>query len=101
MHGCTYDFDLNITEMDIDDASIKDLPQISANIYPNPTDGILNITTPSNVDISITDVTGKTVYTNKNIGDNTTIDLTFLHSGVYFAKIKSVSGEKNEKIIIK
>jgi hypothetical protein len=70
-------------------------------MYPNPTDGILNIGTPSNVDISISDVTGKTVYTDKNIGDNASIDLSFLHSGIYFAKIKSELGERNEKIIIK
>lgn len=70
-------------------------------MYPNPTNGILNISTPTNVGISISDVTGKTVYMNQNIINETTIDLTFLQSGVYFAKIKSETAEKNQKIIIK
>lgn len=71
------------------------------NIYPNPTEGILNISTPTKVDIFITDVTGKTVYSQKNIIDNANLDLTFLQSGIYFAKVKSETAEKNEKIIIK
>ena len=70
-------------------------------MYPNPTDGILNIVSPSKVEISISDISGKIIYNNNNIINETTIDLTFLQSGVYFAKIKSDSAEKNQKIIIK
>lgn len=70
-------------------------------MYPNPTDGILNIISPTKIEISISDISGKIIYKNNNIINETTIDLTFLQSGVYFAKIKSDSAEKNQKIIIK
>jgi hypothetical protein len=70
-------------------------------MYPNPTEGILNINAPSKVDVFISDVTGKTVYSQKDIIDSATLDLTFLQSGIYFAKVKSETAEKNEKIIIK
>lgn len=70
-------------------------------IYPNPTNGILNIYSPTVVDISISDVTGKVVYNQKSLSNDNTLDLSHLNSGVYFAKIKSESAEKNEKIIIK
>ena len=70
-------------------------------MYPNPTDGILNIYSPLKVDVLITDITGKTVYTSKNLINDATINLTHLQSGIYFAKIKSEFAEKNEKIILK
>lgn len=70
-------------------------------MYPNPTDGILNIYSPSKIDITISDVTGKTVFTRNSIINDATINLESLQSGVYFAKIKSEFAEKNQKIILK
>ncbi len=70
-------------------------------IYPNPTNGILNVYSPTVVDISISDVTGKIVFNQKNLSNDNVLDLSHLNSGIYFAKIKSETAEKNEKIIIK
>lgn len=70
-------------------------------MYPNPTNGILTFYSPLKIDISISDVTGKTVYSTKNLINETTINLSHLQSGIYFAKIKSEFAEKNEKIILK
>ncbi|MFT5822885.1 MAG: hypothetical protein ACI8ZM_004142 [Crocinitomix sp.] len=99
MHGCTYDFDLNITEMDIDDASIKDLPQISANIYPNPTDGNITVAfaeVPSEEYlVQVIGVDGKVVLTEsvQLVGLKLNLDLMAIESGIYTLLIVS---DKNE-----
>ena len=70
-------------------------------LFPNPSNGIISIFSPSNVDITISDVTGKIVFNAKQLINSSEINLTHLNRGVYFAKIKSETSEKNEKIIIK
>ena len=79
--------------------NIDNLFDLNFKIYPNPSNGILNITTDldENIQILITDITGKEVYNqvgnSKNINE---IDLTNCISGVYVLKIIC-----NEKIFIK
>ncbi|MXN91448.1 T9SS type A sorting domain-containing protein [Flavobacterium sp. Sd200] len=68
--------------------------------YPNPTKGILNFSTAETVDVTIVDVTGKTVYTAKGINDGDSINLSSLQKGMYIAQIKGVTSQKTEKIII-
>jgi len=68
--------------------------------YPNPTTGILNFSTKENVDVTIVDVTGKTVYTAKGINDGGSINLSSLQKGVYIAQIKGNDTLKTEKIIL-
>lgn len=64
-------------------------------IYPNPTNGIVNINMNENSDISIiiSDVLGKIVK-EKIINSNTTLDLSNLEKGVYF--IESSNGENTQ-----
>lgn len=70
-------------------------------IYPNPSNGQLNISTTETVDVTIIDITGKTVHTATGINDGASLNLTSLQSGMYIAKIKGQSGEKIEKLVIK
>lgn len=60
--------------------------EISKNfaIYPNPTNGIVNV--PFGSKTTITDVLGKVVYS----GNDTQINLTGLASGIYIAYINNV-----------
>jgi thiol-disulfide isomerase/thioredoxin len=71
------------------------------NIYPNPSTGIFNITTPENVDITVLDIAGKVVYTAKGIVDGDSINLNSLQKGVYVAKINGATSQRTEKIVIK
>lgn len=62
-------------------------------VYPNPSSGILNISSNGNVDfiesISIHNLLGKTLYS-KNVNDTSTqIDLSNFSKGMYFVIIKS------------
>ncbi|MGB3946684.1 MAG: T9SS type A sorting domain-containing protein [Bacteroidia bacterium] len=57
-------------------------------IYPNPSNSIFNIKLPNQqgFSLSVTDITGRTVYTNKNATDIITIDARGFSTGVYFIK---------------
>src|SRR5690606_169807 len=69
-------------------------------MYPNPSNGIVNISATETVNIDIIDVTGKTVHQAKSLENNSILDLSSLPKGVYLVK---VSGEKintTEKLIL-
>ncbi|GGB68986.1 hypothetical protein GCM10007424_06190 [Flavobacterium suaedae] len=70
-------------------------------IYPNPSNGIFNVKTEIPVAITITDLTGKTVYSGKQLDNGNSINLSTLQKGVYIAQIESNNSSKTEKLIIK
>lgn len=66
-------------------------------IYPNPTNGIVNIDTDANVSVVVYNVLGEKVISTKNHK----IDLSSFESGVYFVLLKDEKGKiiKQEKIM--
>ena len=80
---------------------IEDFTQLSFKLYPNPSDGILNIAVQETVSVEVYDLTGKLVYTKNNINNNAQLDLTFLHSGIYLAKVTGQESSVTQKIVIK
>jgi len=76
-------------------------PTLSATnpvIYPNPVSTELQISGLSeNSNISILDITGKTIFTQNNIGK--TIDVSALNEGIYFLQIANMTGRVNYKFI--
>jgi hypothetical protein len=70
-------------------------------LYPNPSTGILKITTDKPVDIIITDITGKTVFTAKQVTSDNQVNVSSLQKGIYIAKILNDGKEQNQKIILK
>ena len=69
-------------------------------VYPNPTKGLITINTENNVDVSISDITGKVVFTKNNVSNNEAINLVGLQNGVYFAKITADGINEIKKIIL-
>lgn len=67
-------------------------------IYPNPTNGILNVDAIETISkIEIFNILGSLVKISENSNQ---INLTDLNSGTYFAKITSIEGKvKNQKIV--
>lgn len=65
-------------------------------IYPNPSNGIFNITGYDEMLVIITDLTGRNLLT-KQINKNNQVDLTELSSGIYFIRINN---EMTRKLII-
>lgn len=70
-------------------------------VYPNPSNGIFNFNTEETINVTVTDLTGKTVHTAKGIENGGSMDLSGLQTGMYIAKINGASGERVEKLIIK
>jgi len=80
--------------------------ELNYDFFPNPAKEIvyvlINDETASVYDLSIMDVTGKTVKQQSDLRSNTRnkIDLTGLTSGVYFLKIKNDKASKVEKLLV-
>ena len=79
---------------------ISDLSEIGISIYPNPSNGIFNIETEGNYEVTITDISGKVIQ-RKDVACNvsTTIDLTNNANGIYFIKFQNNEVVKTIKII--
>lgn len=67
-------------------------------IYPNPSNGIINISIPSD-NIIVTDATGKQMIIIKN--PDTKLNLSQLKNGIYFLEIDSKKRKFHEKLIIR
>ena len=76
----------------------------TSRVYPNPTEGTLNIENPSlgEFSYSIYSITGKLVGNRNNITDPVTkVDIHSFNSGMYFVKVQSAETTKTHKVILK
>ena len=84
------------------DTEIEEAATIT--LYPNPTDGVFNILFGNEEGekiVTITDVSGKIIYTN-NFDDNSAeIDLSGNAQGVYFVRVTSNNSSVVQQIILK
>lgn len=73
----------------------------SISISPNPSNGIITINTENTLNITISDITGKVVFSKNNVTTNESINLSNLQTGVYLAKMVTETGvEETKKIIL-
>jgi len=70
------------------------------NIFPNPANEFVNITGQDISEITITNQAGLKVYEDKNAGNINNINLSGLKSGIYVARIVSLSGVTTRKIVV-
>ena len=72
----------------------------SVKIYPNPTNGIININSNFNIkSIELYDVQGRILEKSFENNTTTTLNLSNRQSGIYFVKITSDKGSKVEKVV--
>ena len=74
-------------------------------IFPNPAADVVTISwnkqANANANISITDISGKTIYTRTStMSANTTIDVSALQAGLYFLNVSSNAGSSTQKLTI-
>ena len=71
-------------------------------IYPNPSNGFINIEINYNYiyDLSLYDITGKTVFLKPNNRGSFGFNIPNIESGVYILEIESYSNSIYKKIII-
>jgi Secretion system C-terminal sorting domain len=70
-------------------------------IYPNPSNGLITVDSANEVDITVTDLTGKVVYVAKAVTNQSALNLSALQKGVYLVKMSNQEGIQTEKIILK
>jgi hypothetical protein len=81
---------------------IKDNDAKSAMVYPNPTNGILNIDNPStgSFGYEVINITGKTVMSRSNITGNTTkLNMSGLAKGMYIISVTSEGKSTKHKVV--
>lgn len=72
-------------------------------VYPNPANDVINVKLPyenANVDVSVVDVAGRTVYSVNSNAAVETIDVSNFNKGVYFVKVSSNENSITQKVIV-
>ncbi len=77
----------------VGNVGIKDAEAIEGSVYPNPTYGLVNMELNTFADeLTVMDITGKTVLRKFNPGQEISVDLSEFNSGIYVIHVKT--GEK-------
>jgi hypothetical protein len=69
-------------------------------LFPNPTNGLLNITCNTNAEMIVCDIAGKIVFRGILNSKKNTFDFNSLDNGTYLLKLKAGNKEVNSKILI-
>lgn len=87
-NGCegSTEFTVNVS------VGIEENTNTEATVYPNPTNGNLNVTSKSMTNISIINALGQTVFSQDVDSDNEIIDMTQYNAGVYMIRIVTENG---------
>lgn len=69
-------------------AGTEDIQTISAAVYPNPASDVLNIRSQHPIsNVEIVNLLGQTISNHTVVGNSTTLDISSLQAGTYFAKV--------------
>jgi hypothetical protein len=78
--------------------STDEVELTGVNVYPNPVKNVATITGVADIQsIEVTNINGQRVL--NNVSNLSTIDMTSLQTGIYFAKITAAAGSKTVKLI--
>jgi len=95
-HACTDQYLLIVDDVQVlGTAATGSLTEntISVNVYPNPANDILNVTTTGKADrISILSLDGKVVSTQEMNGTSATVNVSDLTSGAYIYEVTAADG---------
>ena len=93
-NGCegNAEFTVNVT------VGIDENISTEITIYPNPTNGNLNINAAAMKQISITNTIGQTIYSQDVASDNVIIDMAQFHAGIYMIRIATENGTTVKRV---
>jgi len=81
--------------------SVGDFNKLKINVYPNPTNDVINIDTDEQLfNYIIYDVNGRQIQ-NGNFENNNQINLQNVNTGVYFIKVTTVQGNSGTVKVVK
>lgn len=95
-------FDSLLSNISCNYVSVSEAPQKAvANIFPNPTNGVVNISlTNTPAEIIITNISGKVVSKTSTSTKQITVNLAGQSKGIYFIQIRSSKGIQNTKLLL-
>jgi hypothetical protein len=97
LQGCEDVSDcITITTVGLDQVSITDM-----NVFPNPTNGEVNLSLPENVsvNVSIFDAQGKLVAEQMNVTNNGMLNIAHVTTGVYMVRLTSSNAIQTFRIV--
>ena len=80
--------------------AVEETLSSDVNVYPNPTNGLLNIEGQGSMQISVSNLLGQTLQETTAEG-NTVIDLSRYESGMYLVRIETESGVTVKKVNVR
>lgn len=95
------------TFFSIDDVTVSDAfvgvsensLAVNLSVYPNPFTSRLIFKTIENINVTVSDISGKVIAEVQLMDENKELDLSFLEAGVYFAEIKCGNLSVTKKLI--
>jgi hypothetical protein len=93
--------ELKVYKLEDQATSVANVVQNIFEIYPNPTNDILNIklNIPDSFDIKIVNIDGKIIFSEKDIYNDKFLNINNLSNGIYFVTLTTNSLTKTIKII--
>jgi hypothetical protein len=80
--------------------NIKEMTKISFSIVPNPASSLITISAVNNFHtVEVVGFLGQTIYSQSNIGNKSTLDVSNYANGVYFVRIISENGVSVNKFV--
>ncbi|MBQ8223529.1 MAG: thiol protease/hemagglutinin PrtT [Bacteroidales bacterium] len=73
---------------------------IDAKVFPNPTNGILNIHAEAMTNVTLYNMMGQKLIAQNIESDNLELDLSMFDNGIYMLKVVSRNGEMVQKIVL-
>ena len=78
----------------------EDARRIEVAVYPNPTDGELNVRAEGRFDLNVYSVNG-TLVLQEGLNAEARIDLSGLSKGVYMVEVKTAEGSAMNKVVVR
>jgi hypothetical protein len=70
-------------------------------IYPNPTDGLINVYAPEGARLSLIDLNGRILQEKEQGATETQFDLSEFAQGVYLVEVRTGDGVHRQRVIKK
>lgn len=75
--------------------------RIEVAVYPNPTDGELNVRTDGRFDLNVYSISGSLILAQEGLNGEARIDLSGLSKGVYVLEVRNSEGVAVNKVVVR
>ena len=85
---------IHLTNLSVNEQSL-----LNVKLYPNPTSGQLSIEAEEMTSVSVYDLFGQCVMHVSAEEGHITVDMSQLHNGIYFIKVKTANGSAMQRVV--